>query len=79
MLKTFQELQAIEKHELEMIALGNQYIMKSHKGEIEIDKDEFIKEKEKGELAVYKFWPVSCKPFSDSRTFHESWKISHLI
>lgn len=33
-----------------MIALGNQYIMKSHKGEIEIDKDEFIKEKEKGEL-----------------------------
>ncbi|MPC89070.1 PHD finger protein 3 [Portunus trituberculatus] len=30
-----------------MIALGNQYIMKSHKGEIEIDKDEFIKEKEK--------------------------------
>lgn len=48
-LYIFQELQAIEKHELEMIALGNQYIMKSHKGEIEIDKDEFIKEKEKGE------------------------------
>ncbi|XP_042222768.1 nuclear speckle splicing regulatory protein 1-like [Homarus americanus] len=41
------ELQAIEKYELDMIALGNQYIMKSHKGEIEIDKDEFIKDKEK--------------------------------
>ncbi|XP_068211222.1 death-inducer obliterator 1-like isoform X2 [Palaemon carinicauda] len=41
------ELQAIEKHELDMISLGNQYIMKSHKGEIEIDKDEFIKDKEK--------------------------------
>ncbi|XP_066983453.1 death-inducer obliterator 1 isoform X3 [Macrobrachium rosenbergii] len=41
------ELQAIEKYELDMISLGNQYIMKSHKGEIEIDKDEFIKDKEK--------------------------------
>ena len=46
-------MQAIEKHELEMIALGNQYIMKSHKGEIEIDKDDFIKEKEKGKLLQY--------------------------
>lgn len=33
-----------------MIALGNQYIMKSHKGEIEIDKDDFIRDKEKGKL-----------------------------
>ncbi|KAK7062950.1 Death-inducer obliterator 1 [Halocaridina rubra] len=41
------ELQAIEKYELDMIKLGNQYIMKSHKGEIEIDKDDFIKDKEK--------------------------------
>ena len=43
-----QELEAIEKHELDMISLGNTYIMKSHKGEIEIDKDDFIKDKEKG-------------------------------
>lgn len=52
-LFTFQELQAIEKYELDMIALGNQYIMKSHKGEIEIDKDEFIRDKEKGLLFSY--------------------------
>lgn len=72
MLQNFQELQAIEKHELEMIALGNQYIMKSHKGEIEIDKDEFIKEKEKGELGIYQLWAISCQPFSDGRAFYES-------
>ena len=44
-----QELKAIEKHELDMISLGNTYIMKSHKGEIEIEKDDFVRDREKGE------------------------------
>ena len=46
----FQELEAIQKHELDMISLGNTYIMKSHKGEIQIDKDDFIRDKETGLL-----------------------------
>ncbi|XP_018025449.1 PHD finger protein 3 isoform X2 [Hyalella azteca] len=46
------ELEAIQKHELDRLALGNTYIMKSHKGEIEIDKDDFIKDREKAGEAV---------------------------
>merc|ERR1711915_952855 len=33
-------------HELDMISLGNTYIMKSHKGEIEIDKEQYIRDRE---------------------------------
>ena len=39
-----------------MISLGNQYIMKSHKGEIEIDKDDFIKSKERGKQFILYVW-----------------------
>ena len=49
-------MEAIQKHELDMISLGNQYIMKSHKGEIEIDKDDFIKSKERGKQFILYVW-----------------------
>lgn len=38
-----QELEAIEKHEMDMLSLGNKFVMKTHKGEQVIENDDDLK------------------------------------
>ncbi|RXG71362.1 PHD finger protein 3 [Armadillidium vulgare] len=59
------ELEAIQKHELERIALGNQYIMKSHKGEIVIDKED-LGTKSKDTESVISLAPDASKAVNSS-------------